>query len=358
MGNDSPLLSWLIKDLPEPLNQLAMKPEHEVQVLYVQIEKTAEGHQFTEHRWHLNKEAYFYPASTVKLPVALFALEKVANMTALVSGRETAMHVPPYEEAPSSVAEDARQIFLVSDNAAFNRLYSFVNPETIRSRLIDLGLVNTDIVHALGLDHEPFLNPIRFLEASGDLLHEETPSWLSSSIGASSEGPRKGIGYFKLGVLVDKPMNFADKNVFPLAEQQRFLREVFFPNEEGLKLTLEDRKFVQTLMGQFPREYDGTVNASIREEPDTYVKNFLDWEEQPIRDTLRCYNKSGQAYGYMIDNAYIVDSEHDMAFFLSAVIHVNANQIYNDNVYEYDTIGEPFMRALGKAIYDHERSRQ
>ena len=36
---------------------------------------------------------------------------------------------------------------------------------------------------------------------------------------------------------------------------------------------------------------------------------------------------------------------------------VNANGIFNDGVYEYDTIGFPFMAHLGQAVYQYELSR-
>ena len=43
---------------------------------------------------------------------------------------------------------------------------------------------------------------------------------------------------------------------------------------------------------------------------------------------------------------------------LSAVIYCNQDGILNDDKYDYDTIGYPFMRSLGRKIYDYERSRQ
>lgn len=70
------------------------------------------------------------------------------------------------------------------------------------------------------------------------------------------------------------------------------------------------------------------------------------------------FNKSGLTYGFMIDNAYIVDFKNGVEFFLSAVIQVNENEIYNDNEYEYDEIGYPFMENLGKAFYDYELNRK
>ena len=357
-AGDSPLLSRLLSELPAPLNGVATKPEHEVQVLYVQIEKTAAGPKFIKHGWHLNKQTYFYPASTVKFPVALFALDKISRLSVSSLNRDTAMLMPPYDGELSSVAEEVRQIFLVSDNAAYNRLFAFVGVENCQQRLRDLGLTGTHIVHALGSKQRTFADPVRFLDSSGDVFHSEKLFLQEFTESVSARQRHKGVGYLDSGVLVNKPMDFSLKNAFPLEEQHRLLREVYFPSDAGLKLTSMDLEFVRATMGQFPRECEDTSDPSIREKPDTYVKNFLGWAKQPIRDTLRCYNKSGQAYGYMIDNAYIVDEEHGVSFFLAAIIHVNANQIYNDDIYEYDTIGEPFMSALGKSIYDYERSRK
>jgi hypothetical protein len=73
-----------------------------------------------------------------------------------------------------------------------------------------------------------------------------------------------------------------------------------------------------------------------------------------IPDNIKIYSKSGLAYGYLTDNAYIVDDINKIEFFLSATIHVNENQIYNDDNYEYDEIGLPFLAKLGRLIYDYE----
>jgi hypothetical protein len=38
-------------------------------------------------------------------------------------------------------------------------------------------------------------------------------------------------------------------------------------------------------------------------------------------------------------------------------VYCNADGIFNDNKYEYATIGLPFLKELGKVIYDIERQR-
>jgi hypothetical protein len=79
--------------------------------------------------------------------------------------------------------------------------------------------------------------------------------------------------------------------------------------------------------------------------------------KDPLPEHLRIFNKIGDAYGYLIDNAYIVDLDRNVEFMLSAVIHANTDGIYNDGKYEYKTLGYPFLRNLGQLIYSHELRR-
>jgi hypothetical protein len=79
--------------------------------------------------------------------------------------------------------------------------------------------------------------------------------------------------------------------------------------------------------------------------------------KEPIPSSIRIFDKCGESYGYLIDNAYIVDFEKRIEFLLTAVIQVNQDQIYNDDKYEYDEIGFPFLANLGRMIYDYEIKR-
>ena len=64
---------------------------------------------------------------------------------------------------------------------------------------------------------------------------------------------------------------------------------------------------------------------------------------RPMPNHIRVFNKVGVAYGYVIDNAYIVDLEAGVEFMLSAIIYTNEDGIFNDDKYEYETIALPFM---------------
>jgi hypothetical protein len=76
-----------------------------------------------------------------------------------------------------------------------------------------------------------------------------------------------------------------------------------------------------------------------------------------LNPDVRIFNKVGDAYGFLLDNAYFVDFKNKVEFMVTATIYCNEDEIFNDDVYEYDTIGFPFFKQLGEVIYQYELSR-
>ena len=68
------------------------------------------------------------------------------------------------------------------------------------------------------------------------------------------------------------------------------------------------------------------------------------------KERLRIYNKTGQAYGFSTENAWVVDTETGRGFFLAATLYTNKDGILNDDEYEYEEIALPFMADLGEAV--------
>ena len=63
---------------------------------------------------------------------------------------------------------------------------------------------------------------------------------------------------------------------------------------------------------------------------------------------IKIYNKVGFAYGQLSDVAYI--KKENISIILTATIDVNTNKIYNDDTYDYDLIGFPFLAEISREI--------
>ena len=73
------LIQRILKKQPDKFGEILDNPDkYRVQILYTQVDRDAENQpHFTSYGYRLNPDKYFYSASTVKLPGALVALEKL-----------------------------------------------------------------------------------------------------------------------------------------------------------------------------------------------------------------------------------------------------------------------------------------
>jgi hypothetical protein len=202
---------------------------------------------------------------------------------------------------------------------------------------------------------------VRFLK-DGKVVYEQPMLFNVDSIKPPSRIYR-GKGYYKNDtLLVKQPFEFTYKNFYSLTDQHAFLKTLLFPEHSDPKgafnLTAEDYAFIYQYMSQLPTETSYPPYSSDTAYFDAYCKFLLYGQEKnPIPRNIRIFNKVGDAYGYLIDNAYIVDFENKVEFMIAAVINVNTDGIYNDGVYAYDSLGFPFFKNLGRLIYDYELKR-
>ncbi len=349
-----------------------------IQVIYTQIDRDAQQRpSFTSYYFRHRPDEYFYPASTVKLPTAIVALEQLEKLPGVTAATAMATDsVRPSQSAvaitgapnnPPSVAQYVEQIMVASDNNAYNRLYELVGQEPLNERLHELGFVNTRLLHRLSIALPPeenrHTNPIRFLN-----FDEQSDSWTEvhhqpARYSSKSYLPEQDIllgkAHYAGGKLIDRPRSFRANNFFPLQEQQEVLKKLFFPetSEPAFALSEAVRQQLIGFMGLYPHE--STLYKSDTSLYDGYVKFFLYGDTKaPADKNIRIFNKIGQAYGFIQDNAYVVDTENDVEFLLSAVINVNKNQTLNDGVYEYEELGYPFLAELGRQVYKHDLERK
>jgi hypothetical protein len=324
----------------------------------------------------VNSSEYFYPASTVKLSVALLALEKLNKLNIPGLSKSSIMITDSAYQGQTpvkmdttaknnfpSVAHYIKKIFLESDNDAFNRLYEFLGPEYINETLHQKGFEQTRITHRLSIPLSPeenrYTNPVRFYSMDNQLIYEQDLTYSSKNY-IPEQQLLLGDGFISNDSLIEEPMDFSAKNFVPLEELHLMLISVVFPQQVDEKyrfdLTGEDRRFLFTYMSMYPRESQDPYYNDKYE--DNYCK-FLMYADKKgvIPENIRIFNKIGLAYGFLIETAYIIDFEKNIEFFLSAAILVNENRIYNDGVYEYDSVGFPFMGNLGRVIYQYEKNR-
>ncbi len=76
-----------------------------------------------------------------------------------------------------------------------------------------------------------------------------------------------------------------------------------------------------------------------------------------MNPNIRIFNKVGDAYGFLLDNAYFVDFKNGVEFILTATIYCNEDEIFNDDQYDYEDIGFPFFTHLGEVFYQKELNR-
>jgi hypothetical protein len=372
------LLENLLKKHPAYFDDVQNnKQDWKVQIIYTQIDRKADnGVSFKTYYYNYDPNSYFYPASTVKMPIAFLALQRLNELKVNGLNKNTTMiteanftgQTPVYNEpsandARPTIANYIKKIFLVSDNDAYNRIYEFLGQEYINSQLHKMGYKEVEILHRLSVsltpDENRHTNPIKFFNQQGNMIFNQ-PARVNQKK-YSQRNDFMGNGYYKGARLINEPLNFSSKNRINLGSLTDMLKSVLFPSAvpkgQRFNLANEDYKFLRQYLSQLPAE---SVNPSF----DTtqiwpaYVKFLLYGSEKgSLPGSIRIFNKVGDAYGSLSDVAYIVDFDKKIEFMVSARIYCNSDGILNDDKYDYDTIGLPLMKQLGKVIYEYELNR-
>ncbi len=268
LGQNKNILQELIDQnadkLSSAINDLN---KYEIQILYTKIEKDKIGKtNLSTFSFNEKPNKYFYPASTVKLPAAILALEKLNDINVTGLNKYTHLSIDSVYDGHVSISKEFRtecgkpniadyikQIFLVSDNESFNRLYDFLGQKEINERLIKRGFNNTKIVHRLSVartsKQNMETNPIKFYDENGNTIYEQQARYDSANVELNLTQTKKGVGYLSNGELVNQPKEFSENNFFGLRDQHNLLIRIFyhklFSEEERFNLTEEDYNFLQ-----------------------------------------------------------------------------------------------------------------
>ena len=366
LSNTDPAIQTIVQQLEK----------HEVQILLTEVIKLDEVPlDFKSTSFQLNNDHYFYPASTVKLPIAALALQKLRelNSSGIPIDAETQFEIRDREGAPIqlddashsegklTIAHLIKKIFLVSDNDAYNYLFDFLGRDYINASLQKMGLQHTQIFHKFlaDADNEKTWEYTFFSNSGETLYHQQSLSSQWKASNSNLKGVRKGKGFNSKGTLVESPMNFSEKNRIAILDLEGILRRLIFPesfppsNRFGLETA--DYDFLRFWMSRTTLE-SSSPNYNDADHWDSYGKFFIYGDKEgEMTDEIRIYNKVGYAYGTLTDVAYIHDKANDISFFLTATILVNENEIFNDDTYEFDSLGIPFLATLGRLVLEDLR---
>jgi hypothetical protein len=378
-----PTSTWLLQYLQQqPGEQLATilkdSSRYRCQVVYIQIDRDANNHPTLQpHTINYQPDLYFNPASMVKMPLAFLAMEKLHRLS--VPGIDPSTHISFMKSRPwqTALSEDStarngnpsighfiKKAFLVSDNDAYNRLYQFLGQRKIHDHLWAMGY--KDVVmprQFLGLTPEQgqYTNAWRFTDSLGLTLYEEPEGFNPIPL---PTGPPTFLGKAHInrsGEKVNAPFDFTPHNHLSLMDLSNMLLSVMipdaFPPQQRFDLSESDYQFLRCWMSAYPAETDEPKYDESKFY-DSYVKFFFRNDSKEMPRSVRVFNKVGWAYGFLTDVSYVVDFEKGIEYLLAATVYVNENETLNDGIYEYETLGWPFMYQLGQAIHRYELQRE
>lgn len=364
------------KASPQLLEILDKPDTFRYQLIYTQIDRDKNNKpHFTHYKLRCNKDEYFNPASTVKMPLAFLVLEKLHRMKIAGVNKYTSMLTDSAFSRQTSVTEDTsaanglpsiahyiKKVFLVSDNDAYNRLYEFLGQQYINESLWKKGYKNMRITRRFTpMDEEEnrHTNPVQFVQ-DGKTIYAQPPAYSKIKFDFPQQILIGRAHYNREEKLIQSPMDFTRHNNAPLEDLQQLLQSVLFPEsvraKQQFKLDKEDYEMLYRYMSQMPSE-SKHPKYDTSEYFDSYTK-FLFKADRTIPSYIRVFNKTGWSYGFLTDVAYIVDFKNNIEFMLSAMIYVNSDGILNDDKYEYKETGYPFFKEVGNIFYEYELTRK
>ena len=219
---------------------------YRLQIIYTRIDRNNKNEPtFTNYYFNYDPKLYFNPASTVKLPLAALALEKlnaldidgVNKFTTIQfdSGYEKQTTFYMDESAPDelpTIAHLIKRAFLISENDPYNRLYQFVGQQEIHRSLYDKGYKEIKIPRqfmGFTLEQNRRSNPVRFLDKNGKLIYTQ-PSLYNPDDLVFNDTIKLGNGYMnRSGEIINEPFDFTMQNNISLYDLQQVLQRWLSP---------------------------------------------------------------------------------------------------------------------------------
>ena len=337
------------------------KENHNLQILYTKVVRDSLGMpSFIQYDYQADNNVYFYPASTMKLPIVALTLQKInelRNTGISITVESKILLLSADQITTETTFKDLiSKVFLVSDNSASNILINFLGYNYFNQQMREKGLNTIVLNHKFNPD--PYVKTDwKIYTLDRDLISkDETKETIEHN---NLDNLLQGKFQILNGEKVATPFNFKTKNKASLRDLDGVMKRIIYPDlfqeQDRINLSDQDYNFLRYWMSRFTFEDIGIEYQKDSQYFDSYNKFFIYGDSTNTIDRkIRIYNKVGVAYGALTDISYIRDYQKKIEFFLSATIYVNQNQIVNDNIYEYDDLGIPFLAELARQVYKLE----
>ena len=369
------LLDNILRSSKTLLPVIENKDKFRTQIIYSRISKDSKGEiVLTHYSFNVHENSYFYPASLVKLPLSIFAIEKISGLKSLGVSLESKLSIDSNYTCQKTVTQDLlsndhipsvknyiTKALIVSDNASYNRLFEFVNPGYCEQRLSELGFNNARIISRFSScdsTENRHTNSFKFYNDSNDVIYEQPTQFFEKKYSPPFQNMKVGAAHYSNGKVVKGAKDFSKSNCFPLQDMHDLLISLVYPETSKLTFSLsaENRNFLLKCLSSSPQESEiiPIVTNPVYNE---FMTNYLYYgaQKKVIRNpNLKIYNIVGQSYGFLSDISYFQDTQNNIEFFLSAVIYANSSEVVGNGGYQYETVGFPFLQDLGKTIYKFE----
>jgi hypothetical protein len=357
-------LERLLRAEPELLPWLDGASKRRLQILVsVPVEREGKKLELRRLGFRLGAE-YFYPASAVKTCAAYGVADKIQDLrkeagkarpidfktpVRFTEGEGRAKHF-----FPTTLRRELEKALVLSDNDAHNRLFDFVGRDELAERLSRIGVRSARLVQYLGNDAELRVTPVIELMPRG-----QKSFYVAQRLGFEPPPPPGEpvlLGQAHVtasGIRVPRPMDFSPRNAIPVRELQDVLVAITRPDlvEEDPRprpLDKADRAELLAILSSLPSDL-----------PRMAKSRTLDAMQKPLHialkgalpgHKLKIYSKGGRAYGFSVENAYVVDETTHRSVFVTATIYANQTETLNDDRYEYEAVASPFIEKLGAYV--------
>jgi len=370
------LLQTVLDSLALKYPELIKSPEkYKLKLVFTQINRSKTKVAIETVSFREDQKEYLYPASIVKLPTALIALEELnevrkknpnANLNNTIKFFQKKGCLPTTNQIkignrmyPTSLDVLIKMMLAVSDNDAYNRVFDFCGQQKINSRIKELGYKEGKIIRKFvlncNLNQNRISDSLVMLGKRGERIYTRGTIINNDSISIDST--------FKLGLqyegfnkqIINKPFDFSKQNNLDLLDIHKTLAGLIFPKSNSnfkFNITEEQRKYFIQNLGRYPDEY-GLAYNSLEFFP--AYKKYLLFGRDPklnyLNDSLnrfRSMNIVGVSFGCVIDCAYLIDFQTGKEFLLTVGMYANQDEVINDAKYDYDNLAYPFMKDVGR----------